>query len=342
MQFRAGGCVLQVDFFLREDEGRCAECGEGGFVETGEDEFLFAGIGVDIPHCENAGYAGLEFCGVDDELLALDFQPPFRDGAQFGRQAEKDEQHIERQAASDAVVACDLDHVQLTLSVFFVAADLADEELHLVLFAKGVHLRDGCGGGAKAVAAMNERDAFRLVFAGLNEVQRPVECRVAAAHDDQVFVGELRRVANPVEQLAAFEFTESVHLEGAGLKRAHPGGDEHGFGKQPGGFGGFHEEAAIGLAFQHSDFLPEVEGGAEGFDLLEQVVGQLLPGTYRHGGNVVNRFVGVEFDTLPARVSQGVDDVGLDLQQAELEHLEQADRARADDDGVRFNDVGRD
>ena len=36
----------------------------------------------------------------------------------------------------------------------------------------------------------------------------------------------------------------------------------------------------------------------------------------------------------PPRVGQGVDDVGAQAVQAELEHLERADWPRADDDGV--------
>jgi hypothetical protein len=85
------------------------------------------------------------------------------------------------------------------------------------------------------------------------------------------------------------------------------------------------------------DFLAEVEGGAEGFDLLEQVVGEFLAGAHGHGRDVVDRLVGVQLDALAAGVAQRVDDVGLDLEQAEFEHLEQADRAGADDDGVGFD-----
>jgi hypothetical protein len=84
----------------------------------------------------------------------------------------------------------------------------------------------------------------------------------------------------------------------------------------------------------HAHLLSEVEGGAERLDLLEQVVGQFLAGAHGHGRDVVDRLVGVQLDALAARVGQRVDDVGLDLQQAQLEHLEQAHRAGADDDGV--------
>jgi hypothetical protein len=97
---------------------------------------------------------------------------------------------------------------------------------------------------------------------------------------------------------------------------------------------GLDEEAAVVLLAHDADFLAEVEGGAEGLDLLEQVVGEFLAGAHGHGRDVVDRLVGVQLDALAAGVAQRVDDVGLDLQQAQLEHLEQADRAGADDDGV--------
>jgi hypothetical protein len=46
-----------------------------------------------------------------------------------------------------------------------------------------------------------------------------------------------------------------------------------------------------------------VEGGAEGLDLLEQVVGEFLAGAHRHGRDVVDRLVGVQLDALAAGVA---------------------------------------
>ena len=40
---------------------------------------------------------------------------------------------------------------------------------------------------------------------------------------------------------------------------------------------------------------------------------------------------------MTARMLERVDDVRLDAEQPELEHLEQPARARTDDDGVRFD-----
>jgi hypothetical protein len=85
------------------------------------------------------------------------------------------------------------------------------------------------------------------------------------------------------------------------------------------------------------DLLTEVERGAEGLDLFEQVVDQFLTGADRNRRNVVDGFVGAQLGRLAAGEGQCVDHVGLDLQQAQLEHLKQADRAGADDNRIGFN-----
>lgn len=66
--------------------------------------------------------------------------------------------------------------------------------------------------------------------------------------------------------------------------------------------------------------------GIERLDLLQQSVGQFLPGANRHGRNVVNRLVGVNLEALSARVGETVNDVDLALKQPKFEHLKQANR----------------
>jgi hypothetical protein len=68
---------------------------------------------------------------------------------------------------------------------------------------------------------------------------------------------------------------------------------------------------------------------------------QFVPGAHGHAGDVVDGFVAVQLHALAARVGQGVDDVGAQALQAQLEHLEQAHRARADDDGIGFLNHGQ-
>ena len=75
----------------------------------------------------------------------------------------------------------------------------------------------------------------------------------------------------------------------------------------------------------------------EGLDLLQQVVDQLARRAGGDAGDVVDGFVGVQLDELAAGDVQRVDDVRADLEQAQLEHLEEAGGAGADDEGVGFD-----
>ena len=77
--------------------------------------------------------------------------------------------------------------------------------------------------------------------------------------------------------------------------------------------------------------------GTEGFDLLHQPLDQFLRAHFREGGDVVDGLVRVELGQLAANLFQRVHHVGLDVEQAEFENLEQAARARADDQRVGLN-----
>jgi hypothetical protein len=338
VQLGAGGRVLQVDGLAREHVRRRAECSQRGFVEAAQDQLLLAGIGVDVAHREDARDAGLELLGVDDDLLALQRQAPVGDRAELGTEAEEHQQHVQRHDARDAVAAGDLHAAEAAVG-FLVAGDLADEELHLHRLAQLAHARHGGRRGAEAVAAVDEDHARSLVRAILREVVRPVERGIAAADDDEVLAGKLRRVLDAVEELPLLVPLDPVELEAPRLERAHAGGDEHRAGEEARAAGGLDAEPAVGLLLDHGHFLAEVEGRMERLDLLEQVVGQLAAGAHRHGRNVVDRLVGIELDALAAGIGQGVDDVRLDLQQPELEHLEQPDGAGPDDERVGVDDL---
>ena len=54
-------------------------------------------------------------------------------------------------------------------------------------------------------------------------------------------------------------------------------------------------------------------------------------------GNVVDRFVGIKLDRLAADSGQRINHMGLDFEQTKFEHLEQGNRAGADDDGIGFS-----
>ena len=74
--------------------------------------------------------------------------------------------------------------------------------------------------------------------------------------------------------------------------------------------------------------------------LLQQTLREAAAGGDRCAGDVVDRLVGIELHALAASVGQGINDMGLHFVQAQLEHLEQAYRARSDDDGIGFNHRG--
>ena len=85
---------------------------------------------------------------------------------------------------------------------------------------------------------------------------------------------------------------------------------------------------------QARDQLVQVELGFERCGLLLQSVNQLTAAATRQTGYVVNRFVGVQRHALATDLGQGVDHVCLQALQAQLEHLEQTHRTRANDQGV--------
>ena len=66
---------------------------------------------------------------------------------------------------------------------------------------------------------------------------------------------------------------------------------------------------------------------------------QPLPRDHRKTGNVVDRLVGIEFSALAAGAIENIDDRAFDIEQAKLEHREQATRPRPDDDGIGFGDL---
>ena len=186
------------------------------------------------------------------------------------------------------------------------------------------------------VAAVHQRDAVgdRL------EVQRPVERAVAATDDQDVAAPEHLHLAHGVEDGRALIGLDAGDRRFLGLERAAAGRDDHALGLEHGaGVGGQAEARSLGRAdrLERLDHLVEVEGRAEGLDLLDQVVDQTLAGDDRKTRNVVDRLFGIKLGALPADLGQDVDEMGLDVEQPELEHRKQPARTRPDD-----HDVGGD
>ena len=62
-------------------------------------------------------------------------------------------------------------------------------------------------------------------------------------------------------------------------------------------------------------------------------------GDLRDRRNVVDRLLGIKLGALAADLVEDVDEMALDVEQAELEHGEQADRAGADDEHVGLDRI---
>ena len=75
----------------------------------------------------------------------------------------------------------------------------------------------------------------------------------------------------------------------------------------------------------------------ERLDLLQQRIDQTLRAGHGNARNVVDRLFRIKLGTLPADLVENVDEMRFHIEQAELEHREQADRAGADDDNVGFD-----
>jgi hypothetical protein len=78
-----------------------------------------------------------------------------------------------------------------------------------------------------------------------------------------------------------------------------------------------------------------MEHRRERLDLLPEPLDELARAADRQRGNDVDRLVGLELDALAADRGHRLDDVRAKAEQAELEHLEEANRPRSDDEDVR-------
>ena len=74
--------------------------------------------------------------------------------------------------------------------------------------------------------------------------------------------------------------------------------------------------------------------GLERADLLLQPIDELQRADDRKRRDVIDRLLRIERGALPADLRQRVHHVGVDAEQPQLEHLEQAAWAGADDDYV--------
>ena len=64
----------------------------------------------------------------------------------------------------------------------------------------------------------------------------------------------------------------------------------------------------------------------ERLGLIQQALGELRAGDDRQAGNVVDRLFGIKLGALAARPVENVDDMALDIEQAEFENRKQTAR----------------
>jgi len=208
--------------------------------------------------------------------------------------------------------------------------DLADLQVHVTGRDQSAHLVDAVGRAAEVVAPVHERQALGKRL----EIERPVERTVATADDQQVLAAESVHLAHGVVHRLVFVGLDAVDRRPLRLERAATRGDHHAFALE--GLVAVADDAELRLAqlldLQHH--LAEMEGRMKRLDLLHQSLGEPVAGDHRDAGNVVDRLLRIEFGALAADLVEDVDQVRLDVEQAELEHREQPDRPRADDDNV--------
>src|SRR5262249_46652090 len=158
----------------------------------------------------------------------------------------------------------------------------------------------------------------------------PVERRVAAADDQDSLVAELLHLADGVEHRFFLEGLDALDWRPLGLERAAAGGDHNAFRLECLAGVGAHAEEGIPDLFQRGHHLAKMEGGMKRLDLVHQLIGDALAGDNRDAGNVVDRLFRIELGALAADLVKNVDEVRLDVEQAELEYREEADRTCAD------------
>ena len=192
------------------------------------------------------------------------------------------------------------------------------------------------GAARKASRRCKRREALRQRL----QVDGPVEGRVAAADDEDALAAEGVHLAHGVEHAGVLVGVDIGDRRLLRLERAAARRNEDALASEGlAGIGGDAETRRLRRAdrLHGLDHLAEMEGRLERLDLAEQVVDEALAGDDREAGDVVDRLLRIKLGALAADLGQDIDEVGLDVEEAELEHREQADRPRSYDHHVGFD-----
>src|SRR3984893_648291 len=271
MHHRTGGGVLQELFLLRIQMMLDRERGQCRLVEPGQDQLLLSRVAVDVTHREYSGQAGLELLSVDGERLLFQRQSPLRNRSELRVQPEKHQQLIGCQRLERAVGGADVDTAQPP-----VIDDQRVRQRLDAAHARGRHLLlhagDPGGRGAEFVPAMHQHQARGPG----QQLERPVERRVATAEDHQMLARQLGRALHPVLDGAAFESVRALESDPPRLKGADAGRNPYGAGVEADAARGAQVKAPGFAPRELHHFVAEVQLRFEGPDLLHEPVDQFL------------------------------------------------------------------
>ena len=188
---------------------------------------------------------------------------------------------------------------------------------------------------------MDERDTGCAGVAVFGGSDRRRDGSLAATDDHDALAGLLVQRRGVLEEACAAMAVEPLDLQSARLERAHSTRDDERGRDEARAGRGFDVEAAVVASCDSVHQLPQMQAAAERLYLLRQALDQFAAGAERQARDVVDGLVGVQLDALAASVRQRVDEMAANFLQAELENLEQADRAGADDQRIRVDRLCR-
>jgi len=231
------------------------------------------------------------------------------------RQAKQHQQPIHRHWPGLAIHIGDLHRHQASIP-FVAPCYLTNLEQYSVHIAQGLNFRNGLRCSLQDITAMQQRDTLAVALGC--EPYGLFQRRIIATDNEQVLARKIVGGIRVVEQLRVQKFLQTLNSEQLGLESTYTGCHDDDFGYELGAFRRFYKKPAIFTLFKRGDLLAQVKLRHKRRQLLEQVGHQFTPGVALHTGNVVNRFVRVKLDALPAWMGQRIDNLGGDFKQAKL------------------------
>jgi len=159
--------------------------------------------------------------------------------------------------------------------------------------------------GAEAVAAVNHHDRLRDPL----QIHRPVECRVAAADDEDALAGEGARIQHAIMQTLLVPLIHVFERQLPRGERPDPAGDQHRPARILVFIGDDREQrlAVLLAAAQPDDFLGEVDRRLPLQALLGEGLHEVLGENLRKTGDVEDVFLRIERGQLATDLVEVVD-----------------------------------